>query len=160
MTQCYLSYMMCGFNIKQWYNQMSERGPIEVLTITQLVFRSRHWYYREACNWRHHLPNIIQHNIANNVTNNIITAIIITGGGGPAQFFWHLFISAFSVQNANNYRTRVRSLVMLVSDSLPPSLTHSVTFSKLDWCDPGVWRCQLKTCWGCYCCRCWWWGSW
>ena len=42
-------------------------------------------------------------------------------------------------------------------------LTHSlidfVTFSKLDWCDPGVWRCQLKTCWGCYCCRCWCWGS-
>ena len=32
------------------------------------------------------------------------------------------------------------------------SLTHwlpnSVLFSKLDWCDPGVWRCQLKTCWG------------
>ena len=39
------------------------------------------------------------------------------------------------------------------------SLTHSLTdwllFSKLDWCDPGVWRCQLKTCWGCYCCWCW-----
>ena len=32
--------------------------------------------------------------------------------------------------------------------SLTDSLTHSVTFSKLDWCDPGVWRCQLKTCWG------------
>ena len=25
-------------------------------------------------------------------------------------------------------------------------LTHSVTFSKLGWCDPGVWRCLLKTC--------------
>jgi len=38
------------------------------------------------------------------------------------------------------------------------SLTHSLTdwllFSKLDWCDPGVWRCLLKTCWGCYCCWC------
>ena len=45
------------------------------------------------------------------------------------------------------YRARVRSLAMLVSNSL----THSVTFSKLDWCDPGVWRCLLKTCWGCYC---------
>ena len=36
--------------------------------------------------------------------------------------------------------------------SLTPWLTHSlpnsVLFSKLDWCDPGVWRCQLKTCWG------------
>ena len=34
-----------------------------------------------------------------------------------------------------------------------------MTFSRLDWCDPGVWRCQLKTCWGCYCCWCWCWGS-
>ena len=30
------------------------------------------------------------------------------------------------------YRTRVRSLVMLVSDSLTHSLTHSLLFSKLD----------------------------
>ena len=30
------------------------------------------------------------------------------------------------------------------------SVTHSVTFSRLDWCDPGLWRCQLKTCWWCY----------
>ena len=37
------------------------------------------------------------------------------------------------------YRTRVRSLAMLV--------TNSVTFSKLDWCGPGMWRWQLKTCW-------------
>jgi len=39
---------------------------------------------------------------------------------------------------------------------LTHSLTDSVTFSKLDWCNPGVWRCQLKTCW---CCNCCWWGS-
>ena len=32
--------------------------------------------------------------------------------------------------------------------SLTNSLTNSLPFSKLDWCDPGVWRCQLKTCWG------------
>ena len=42
---------------------------------------------------------------------------------------------------------------------LPLSLTHSLTnsllFSKLYWCDPGVWRCQLKTCLCCNCC--WWW---
>ena len=44
------------------------------------------------------------------------------------------------------YRTQVRSLAMLVTNSL----THSLPFSKLDWCDPGVWRCLLKTCWGCY----------
>ena len=36
--------------------------------------------------------------------------------------------------------------------SLTDWLTHWLPFSKLDWCDPGVWRCQLKTCWGCYCC--------
>ena len=67
------------------------------------------------------------------------------------------------------YRTRVRSLAMLVTHWLTNSLTHSVTFpiigyacqwlpnsltnsllfSKLDWCDPGMWRWQLKTC--CYC---------
>ena len=32
-------------------------------------------------------------------------------------------------------------------------LTNSLLFSKLEWCDPGVWRYQLKTCW-----YCWWWG--
>ena len=53
------------------------------------------------------------------------------------------------------YRTRVRSLGMLVTHSLTPWLP----FSKFDWCDPEVWRCQLKTCWGCYCCWCWCWGS-
>ena len=39
------------------------------------------------------------------------------------------------------------------------SLTDWLLFSKLDWCDPGVWICLLKTCWGCFCCQCWWWGS-
>ena len=36
-------------------------------------------------------------------------------------------------------------------------LSDSLTFSKLDWCDPDVWRWQLKTCWDCYCFWCWWW---
>ena len=36
-----------------------------------------------------------------------------------------------------------------LTDWLTHSLTHSLLFRKLDWCDPGVWRCQLKTCWGC-----------
>ena len=49
------------------------------------------------------------------------------------------------------YRTQVRSLAMLVINSLTDWLA---TFSKLDWCD--VWRCLLKTCWSCYCC---WWES-
>ena len=38
------------------------------------------------------------------------------------------------------YRTRVRSLFTLVTHWL----TDSVTFSRLDWCDPGMWRWQLK----------------
>ena len=53
------------------------------------------------------------------------------------------------------YRTRVRSLGMLVTNSLTDWLTDSLLFSKLDWCDPGMWRWQLKTCWDCYCCSCW-----
>ena len=53
------------------------------------------------------------------------------------------------------YRTRVRSLAMLVTHWLTNWLTDSLLFSELDWCDPGVWRCQLKTCWGCYYCCCW-----
>ena len=31
-------------------------------------------------------------------------------------------------------------------------LTNWLPFSNLDWCDPGMWRWQLKTCWSC-----WWW---
>ena len=31
--------------------------------------------------------------------------------------------------------------------SLTHWLTNSLLFSKLDWCDPGVWRCQRKNCW-------------
>ena len=39
-------------------------------------------------------------------------------------------------------------LPLSLTNWLTDSLTHSLLFSKLDWCDPGVWRCQLKTCWG------------
>ena len=58
------------------------------------------------------------------------------------------------------YRTRVRlrSLFTLVTNWLTYWLTHSLLFSKFNRCDPGVWRCQLKTCWCCNCC--WWWSSW
>ena len=45
-------------------------------------------------------------------------------------------------------------LPLSLTHSLTHSLTDSVMFSELDWCDPGVWRCLLKTCWGCYCCWC------
>ena len=49
------------------------------------------------------------------------------------------------------YRTWVQSLAMLVTHSLTDWLTNWLPFSKLDWCDPGMWRWQLKTCWSCYC---------
>ena len=49
-----------------------------------------------------------------------------------------------------NYRTRVRSLFTLVTNSLTNWLTHSLPISKLDWCEPGMWRWQLKTCWSCF----------
>ena len=56
------------------------------------------------------------------------------------------------------YRTRVRSLFTLVTNWLTDSLTNSLLFSKLYWCDPGVWRWKFKTCWCCNCC--WWWSCW
>ena len=37
-------------------------------------------------------------------------------------------------------------------------LIHWLLLSRLDWCDPDMWRCQPKTCWGCWCCwrgSCW-----
>ena len=51
------------------------------------------------------------------------------------------------------------SLTYLLTHSLTysfNSLTNSLLFSRLDWCNPGVWRCQLKDCWGCYCSWFWW----
>ena len=38
-------------------------------------------------------------------------------------------------------------------------LTNYPTLLILDWCDPGLWRNLLKTCWCCYCCWCWIWGT-
>ena len=64
---------------------------------------------------------------------------------------YHMKYSSFANYD-DFYRTRVRSLAMLVTHSLTDSLTNWLLFSKLDWCDPGLWRCQLKTCWDCYCC--------
>ena len=42
------------------------------------------------------------------------------------------------------YWTRVRSLLTFVSNWT----SDSFLFSRLHWCDPGVQRCQLKTCRG------------
>ena len=46
------------------------------------------------------------------------------------------------------YWTRVRSFFTLVTnwltDWLTDWLTNQLQFSKLDWCDPGLWRWQLK----------------
>ena len=53
--------------------------------------------------------------------------------------FMRLFLWTF------NYRTRVRSLAILVSNWL----TDGRPFSKLDWCDSGTCRRQLKMCQSC-----------
>ena len=61
-------------------------------------------------------------------------------------FFWrgntfvlHLCWPAIFYLNMNSfYRTRVRSLGMLVTNWLTDWLTNSLPFSKLDWCGPGV----------------------
>ena len=50
-------------------------------------------------------------------------------------------------------------LPLSLTDWLTETLTHSLMLLRLDWCDPGVWRCQLKTCWCCYCYLCCWWGT-
>ena len=65
----------------------------------------------------------------------------------------------FSVQSSH---TKIQLIVSIFIEPESDhwecfSLTHSLLFSKLDWCDPGMWRWQLKTCWGCYCYSCWWW---
>ena len=90
--------------------------------------------------------------------------LLLTAGSPPRPLhFLHTHLSPF-LQPADFFflyfcifhrTTRVRSLAMLFSDCL----TDSLPFSKLDWRDPGVWRRQIKTCWGCYCCWFWWWGS-
>ena len=72
---------------------------------------------------------------------------------------WHVKMATQNLLKFTRQRivySLVRSLGMLLTNSLTHSLTNSLPFSKLDWCDPGLWRCQLKTCWGCYCCwSCW-----
>ena len=71
--------------------------------------------------------------------------IMILGGRNISFTSWDRFFS--SLIFIHFYRTRVRSLAMLVSNWLTDS--HWLPLRRLDWYDPGVWRCQLKTCWGC-----------
>ena len=88
----------------------------------------------------------------------------------PKLKTWHLFRTSTAPCNSpivnlkmlcgtllHFYWTRVRSLAMLVTHWLTDWLTDLLLFSKLDWCDSGMWRWQLKTCWSCCCCWCWWW---
>ena len=76
------------------------------------------------------------------------------------KYLYWIYMNSYKIWSFNLiskiyfYRTRVRSLAMLVTHWLTDWLTHSVTFSKLDWCHSGVRRCLLKTCWGCYSCWC------
>ena len=71
-----------------------------------------------------------------------------------------LNVIILSNQNVQIYLKWCKSILVFIgpeSDhwlclSVTHWLTHSLLFSKLDWCDPGVWRYQLKTCSYCYCC--------
>ena len=52
----------------------------------------------------------------------------------------------------NDCVTFLQLVCLSLTDSLTDWLTDSLLFSELDWCDPGMRRCLLKACWGCYCC--------
>ena len=59
------------------------------------------------------------------------------------------------IQNQRNgHNETILSVIGYPCHSLTDWLPNSLLFSWLDWCAPGMWRCQLKTCWGCYCCWC------
>ena len=59
---------------------------------------------------------------------------------------WYVMIVSFLFVFLSDPSSIICNACQLLNDSL----TDSLLFSELDWCDPGVWRCQLKTCWGCY----------
>ena len=60
------------------------------------------------------------------------------------SIFFDILKRGIQGQQLYFYRTRVRSLGMLVTNSLTNSLTNWLPFSKLDWCDPGMWRWELS----------------
>ena len=79
--------------------------------------------------------------------------------GPPVEHFWAEIINTLIDEKEEDH-----FFIGPESDhwqclSVTHSLTNWLPFSKLDWCDPGVWRCQHKTCWVCYCRWCWWWES-
>ena len=69
----------------------------------------------------------------------------------PLNFLMFFPPYVFRIDFQSFNLTRVRSLSTLVTNSLPNW--------RFDWCDLGVWRCQLITCWCCYCRWCWWRGT-
>ena len=58
------------------------------------------------------------------------------------------------ILSKNFYRTRVRSLGMLFTNWLTDSLNDSCLVILM-W--PWHVKMTTQTCWGCYCCSCWWW---
>ena len=72
----------------------------------------------------------------------------------PSQLFCLLADNFFRLYLAFNYRTWVRSSL---ATNVIHSLFLSLLFSSLDWCDPCMWGCQLKTCLVYYCCWFWCW---
>ena len=102
------------------------------------------------------LAMLVTHSLTDQLTDSCLVELMIPTAWWCRNSYWELwkaFLSWFLLHTFTVCTSR--SLAMLVTHSL----THSVTFSKLDWCDPCMWRWQLKTCWGCYCCSGWWWDS-
>ena len=62
--------------------------------------------------------------------------VIVSPSNCASNWYWFIII-----QKIHFYWIQVRSLSTLVTHSL----TNSLLFSRLDWCDSGFQRCQLKT---------------
>ena len=62
----------------------------------------------------------------------------------------------FSTRRNQWYLSDPSPIIGNACHSLTDWLTPLLPF-ELDWCDLGRWCWQLKTCWGCHCCSCWWW---
>ena len=82
-----------------------------------------------------------------------------TQSGNVERKIWFMILYFFRFALAKQTYILIIGPDHWQSLSLTPSVTNSVPFSRLDLYHPGVWRCQLKTCWGRYCWWCWWWGK-
>ena len=131
----------------------------------QLFFLCIYFWWHFSQTWAQNY----KHGRWHNNPGNWVLVLVQKFKWKKQAFFWCWKLSNQLVIALGSYKTK-EFLVQLTYDTcsffigpesdhcLPLSLTHWLTHwllsNKLDWCDPGMWRCQLKTCWGCYCCWC------